>query len=127
MTQPDEVHRSGAATYQKVLEYFKPKFLLGMSATPERMDGFDIFKAFDHNIAYEIRLNRALEENMLCTFHYYGVSEIEIGGQLLSDNAEFNLLSSDERVNHIIEKSKFYGCDSSNGCRNPRGRLQVLM
>lgn len=56
----DETHRAGAATYQKILNYFEPKFLLGMTATPERMDGFDIFKEFDYNIAYEIRLHRAL-------------------------------------------------------------------
>ena len=50
----DEVHHSGAATYQKVMQYFKPKFLLGMTATPERADGFNIFEVFHHNIAYEI-------------------------------------------------------------------------
>lgn len=107
----DEVHRSGASTYQKVLEYFKPKFLLGMSATPERMDGFDIFKAFDYNIAYEIRLNRALEENMLCPFHYYGITDVEINGELINEQTAFNFLVSDERVERIIEKAKLYGCD----------------
>ncbi|WP_319508858.1 DEAD/DEAH box helicase family protein [uncultured Methanolobus sp.] len=61
----DETHRAGAETYQKILKHFKPKFLLGMTATPERTDGFDIFSQFDHNIAYEIRLHRALEEKML--------------------------------------------------------------
>jgi len=107
----DEAHRSGANSYQNILEYFTPKFLLGMTATPERMDGFDIFKAFDHNIAYEIRLNRALEENMLCTFHYYGISDIEVNGELINETAGFNSLISNERVERIIEKSKLYGCD----------------
>lgn len=107
----DEAHRSGAISYQSILEYFKPKFLLGMTATPERMDGFNIFKAFDHNIAYEIRLNRALEENMLCTFHYYGISDIEVNGEPISETASFNSLISVERVERIIEKSKLYGCD----------------
>ncbi len=115
----DEVHRSGAESYQKVLNYFKPKFLLGMSATPERTDGYDIFKHFDYNIAYEIRLHRALEENMLAPFHYYGVSELEIDGQLIDDATEFNRLVSEERVKHIIEKAKFYGCD--------RGRIKGLI
>lgn len=107
----DEVHRSGAATYQKVIEYFKPKFLLGMTATPERMDGYDIFKAFEYNIAYEIRLNKALEENLLCSFHYYGISDIEINGELIDEEVAFNHLVSEERTNKIIEKAQFYGCD----------------
>ena len=57
----DEVHRSGAESYQRLIHYFTPKFLLGMSATPERTDGIDIFKTFNYNIAYEIRLQDALE------------------------------------------------------------------
>lgn len=107
----DEAHRSGASSYQNILEYFTPKFLLGMTATPERMDGFDIFKAFDHNIAYEIRLNKALEENMLCTFHYYGISDIEVEGELVNEATSFNSLISSERIERIVEKSKLYGCD----------------
>ena len=47
----DEVHRAGAQSYQDIVDYFKPKFLLGMSATPERSDDFDIYEMFDHNIA----------------------------------------------------------------------------
>lgn len=107
----DEAHRSGAKTFKKILNYFTPRFLLGMTATPERTDGYDIFKAFDYNIAYEIRLNKALEENMLCTFHYYGVNDIKVNGELIDENANFNSLVSDERVKHIIEKATFYGCD----------------
>jgi superfamily II DNA or RNA helicase len=53
----DETHRSGADSYLRLIDYFEPKFLLGMTATPERTDGNDIFQLFDHNIAYEIRLN----------------------------------------------------------------------
>jgi len=110
----DETHRAGAATYQKILNYFEPKFLLGMTATPERTDGFDIFSAFDYNIAYEIRLHRALEEELLCNFHYFGVTDITVEGKVLEENSLFNLLTADERVNNIIEKAEFYGCD--NGC-----------
>ncbi|MFA9378281.1 MAG: DUF3427 domain-containing protein [Lachnotalea sp.] len=108
----DEVHRAGANSYQRLLDYFKPKFLLGMSATPERTDGYDIFCSFDYNIAYEIRLNRAMEENMLSPFHYFGVSEIQVDGKLLEDNADFNKLVCSERVERIIEASNFYGWDS---------------
>lgn len=107
----DEVHHAGANTYKRVLDYFKPKFLLGMTATPERTDGYDIFKDFDYNIAYEIRLHQALAENMLVPFHYHGVSEIIVDGQLLADNSDFNLLTCDERVKNILKYADFYGCD----------------
>jgi superfamily II DNA or RNA helicase len=110
----DETHRAGAETYQKILNHFKPKFLLGMTATPERTDGFDIFSQFEHNIAYEIRLHRALEEKMLSNFHYFGVTDVTVDGQVLDENAAFSLLTAKERVNRIIEKAEFYGCD--NGC-----------
>lgn len=107
----DETHRAGAPTYQKLINYFEPKFLMGMTATPERTDGFDIFQEFDHNIAYEIRLHHALEEEMLCPFHYYGITDISVDGQILEENADFLLLTSTERVERIIERAKFYGCD----------------
>lgn len=105
----DEAHRSGATTYQKILNYFRPKFLLGMTATPERTDGFNIYELFDHNIAYEIRLQEALEEKLLCPFHYYGISDIEIDGLVIDDSTEFNKLITEQRVNHIVEKTNFYG------------------
>ena len=56
----DEVHRAGAKSYQTIIDYFEPDFLLGMTATPERTDNFNIFELFDYNIAYEIRLQAAL-------------------------------------------------------------------
>ena len=102
----DETHRAGAESYKRVLEYFKPGFLLGMTATPERTDGENIFKHFDYNIAYEIRLHRALEEEMLSPFHYYGVTDISVNGQIIDDNAAFDSLTSNERVDKIIEKYK---------------------
>jgi superfamily II DNA or RNA helicase len=108
----DETHRAGAESYKRVLDYFNPGFLLGMTATPERTDGHDIFKYFDYNIAYEIRLHKALEEEMLSPFHYYGVTDISVNGQIIDDNAAFDSLTSNERLDKIIEKSSFYGCDS---------------
>lgn len=105
----DEVHKAGAATYQKVVDYFQPKFMLGMTATPERTDDFDIFKMFHHNIAYEIRLQQAMEEDLLCPFHYFGITDITINGNTLDDATEFRYLVSDQRVDHIIDRIKFYG------------------
>ncbi|PHR69565.1 MAG: restriction endonuclease subunit R [Arcobacter sp.] len=106
----DESHRIGADTYQRILNYFKPDFLLGMTATPERTDGFDIFKQFNYNLAYEIRLNKAMEEDMLCPFHYYGVSGISLKEK--DNNISFSNLELKERVKKIILKADFYGCDN---------------
>ncbi len=108
----DETHRSGADSYLRLIDYFEPKFLLGMTATPERTDGNDIFQLFDHNIAYEIRLNKAMEEEMLSPFHYYGVTDLSINNNEIDNKADFNLLVSTERVNRIIEQATFYGSDN---------------
>lgn len=108
----DETHRSAADSYSRLLNYFEPKFLLGMTATPERTDNEDIFQLFDHNIAYEIRLNRAMEEEMLSSFHYYGVSDLMIDNKEIEKKSDFNLLISSERVNRIIEQANFYGSDN---------------
>lgn len=105
----DEVHRAGAQSYQDIVDYFKPKFLLGMSATPERSDDFDIYEMFDHNIAYEIRLIQAMEYNLLCPFHYYGITDMTIDGIEIDDKSEFNILTSELRVDYIIEKINEYG------------------
>jgi len=107
----DESHRAGAKSYQKIMDYFEPEFLLGMTATPERTDGFDVFSLFDYNIAYEIRLHQALQEEMLSPFHYYGVSDLSINGTLVDDVSDFNLLTAEERVDRIVEKISLYGCD----------------
>lgn len=109
----DETHRAQANTYQKVMNHFTPHFMLGMTATPERTDGIHVFSLFDHNIAYEIRLNQALKERMLVPFHYYGVSDLIIDGAQIDDNTEFTKLSSPERINHILHFASFYGaCES---------------
>ncbi|MEI5993032.1 DEAD/DEAH box helicase [Candidatus Enterococcus mansonii] len=105
----DEVHHAGAKTYQKVIDYFEPDFLLGMTATPERTDGYNIYEMFDYNVAYEIRLQEALEENMLCPFHYFGITDIQIDGRTIDDNSSFNQLVSDKRIDYIIEKIDYYG------------------
>lgn len=108
----DEVHRAGADSYQKIMNYFTPNFYLGMSASPERTDKFNIYKLFDYNIACEIRLQQALEEDFLCPFHYFGITDILIDGETVDDLTElrnFNLLVSDERVKHIISSAEYYG------------------
>lgn len=114
----DEAHHSSAATYQKVMNYFKPKLWLGMTATPDKRDddiaGRNIYEIFHYQIAYEIRLQQAMEENMLCPFNYFGISDIstiddkKLKSRKMTD-LDFNQLTSDEHVHHIIEQAEYYG------------------
>lgn len=108
----DEAHRVGASSYQNIMDYFKPDFWLGMTASPERTDNYDVYQAFDHNIAYEIRLQQALEEDLLCPFHYFGITDLQIDGETIDEETglkDFNRLTSDERVNYVIEQMEYYG------------------
>ncbi|MBP1995825.1 DUF3427 domain-containing protein [Paenibacillus eucommiae] len=71
----DEFHHAAAPTYQKLLVHYRPNILLGLTATPERMDGKDILSYFDDTIAAEIRLTDAIDRKLLCPFQYFGVSD----------------------------------------------------
>lgn len=114
----DEAHHSSADTYQKIMDYFIPKLWLGMTATPDkrddRIEGRNIYEIFHYQIAYEIRLQQAMEENMLCPFHYFGISDIlvlkdkELKLKKLSAK-DFSQLVSDQRVKNIIEQAEYYG------------------
>lgn len=107
----DECHHAGAESYQKIMRYFKPKFWLGMTASPDT-NQYDIYSIFNHHIAYEIRLQQALEEDLLCPFHYFGITDLEINGEVFDDNAgvkNFSNLISDARVDYVIEKANYYG------------------
>lgn len=110
----DEAHHSSSPSYKKVMEYFKPKFMLGMTATPERCDGESIFDIF-YNVALEVRLREALELNLVIPFHYFGITDVEgvdLKGVSINDKAEIaRRLKVNERVDFIIEKMNFYGQD----------------
>ncbi len=71
----DEVHHGPAASYRSIFERFTPRILLGLTATPERMDGASVAADFGNRFAAEIRLPEALEEKLLCPFHYFGVAD----------------------------------------------------
>ena len=105
----DEVHRAGSKSYEEIFNYFNPKFWLGMTASPERSDDKDIFALFNNNIAHEIRLQDALEEDLLCPFYYYGISDLVINGEWIDDKSKFDRLTSDARIEHLIENSQKYG------------------
>ena len=71
----DEVHHGPADSYRPIFEHFSPKILLGLTATPERMDGKSVAADFGNRFAAEVRLPEALEEKLLCPFHYFGVAD----------------------------------------------------
>lgn len=105
----DEVHHAGATTYQKILNHFKPKFLLGMTATPDRTDSYDIYKLFHYNIAYDIRLRQAMEYKLICPFHYFGISDLAFDGNSDEEYDHFLKTHIDQRIKHIISNAEYFG------------------
>ena len=98
----DEFHHAGAKTYEQLLNHIEPRYLLGLTATPERMDGLNILKWFDNRISYELRLWDALAEELLVPFHYYGVfdgqdlSQVNWRNGRYDSNALTNLYTADD-------------------------------
>lgn len=113
----DEAHHSSAGSYKKVMDYFTPKLWLGMTATPDKRDdnleGKNIYEIFNHQIAYEIRLQDAMEEDLLCPFHYFGITDLEVvsdGGKTAEEKVEgFRYLTSEERVHNVMKQAEFFG------------------
>src|SRR5699024_11921347 len=103
------VYNACASSYLRLIDYFSPHFLLGMTETPDRTDDFNIYELFDYHIAYEIPLQEALEEDMLCSFHYFGVTDLEYQRKMVDDATLLQNLVTEERVNHVIEKINYYG------------------
>ena len=113
----DEAHHTSAGSYKRVMDYFTPKFTLGMTATPDKRDdnieGRNIYEIFDYNIAYEIRLQQAMDEDLLCPFHYFGITDmatISDEGNSKEEKLEnFRYLTSDERVKYVMEQAAYFG------------------
>lgn len=109
----DEAHHVPADTYQKVMNHFTPKLWLGMTATPDKrddnMEGRNVYELFNYQIAYEIRLQQAMEEKLLCPFHYFGITDLVIIGNNGDTSRDFSMLTSEERVKHIINQADYYG------------------
>ena len=113
----DEAHHSSADSYKKIMDYFTPKLWLGMTATPDKRDdnleGRNIYEIFNHQIAYEIRLQNAMEEDLLCPFHYFGITDLEVIADAEKSSEEkvenFRYLTSDERVLNVMKQAEFFG------------------
>ena len=113
----DEAHHTSAGSYKRIMDYFTPEFTLGMTATPDKRDdnieGRNIYEIFDHNIAYEIRLQQAMDEDLLCPFHYFGITDLAMisdEGKSKEEQLEnFRYLTSDERVKYVMEQATYFG------------------
>lgn len=114
----DEFHHAAADSYQKLLTHFKPKILLGLTATPERMDNQSILTYFDNHIGAEIRLTDAIEKRLLCPFHYFGVADtVDLssvawrGGQYVTADLEKLYVFSEsakKRAEQVIQALQSY-------------------
>ena len=111
----DEAHHAASNSYLNIINYFKAQFTLGMTATPERGDSLNVFDLFDNNIALEVRLYEALEDDLVIPFHYFGITDIQgvdLENVNLDDISEVaNRLMVNRRVDFIIDKMNFYGHD----------------
>ena len=118
----DEFHHAAAPTYQKLLSYYRPKVLLGLTATPERMDGKSILQYFSNRIAAEIRLPEAIDRKLLCPFQYFGVTDtVDLDGLRWSaggyDRAELSRvytlsgMAASRRADHIVSSLLRYVTD----------------
>ncbi|MBR2550681.1 MAG: DUF3427 domain-containing protein [Clostridiales bacterium] len=115
----DECHHATAETYKKIIGYFEPEFLLGLTATPERMDNQDVFELFDHNVPYELRLRDAIANDLVVPFKYYGIRDklVDYG---LAANEERRLIAQmadEEHCSFIVEQIEKY---------RPQGKLKAL-
>jgi len=119
LTPADEFHHSAADSYLSLLDYYKPKILLGLTATPERMDGKNILEHFDDRIASEMRLPEAIDHKLLAPFHYFCVADdVDLstmkwttGGYQISELSSLYLLNHEQRVRTVVNSMKRYLTD----------------
>ncbi len=118
----DEFHHASAPTYQELLSYYKPKILLGLTATPERTDGIDVTRYFNYHISAELRLPEAIDRKLLSPFQYFGITDsVDLskvawkrGGyeeEELTKLYALNKSIAEERANLIVNKLKEYTAD----------------
>jgi len=115
----DECHHATAETYKKIISYFEPEFLLGLTATPERMDNQDVFGLFDQNVPYELRLRDAIINDLVVPFHYYGIRDklIDYGLDSREERRMIAQLANSEHCEFIAKQIEMH---------RPQGKLKAL-
>ena len=100
----DEAHHASADTYKKIMEYFNPEFILGLTATPERMDNEDVFELFDQNVPYELRLNDAITNRLVVPFHYYGIRDKLVDYSFEDKSRIAHEIAKNENIDFITQE-----------------------
>ena len=115
----DEAHHAAADTYKKIIGYFEPEFLLGLTATPERMDNEDVFELFDKNVPYELRLRDAIINDLVVPFKYYGIRDtlVDYGLTKAQEHRLVAQFATDEHADFIAEEIEKH---------RPEGKLKAL-
>ena len=132
MTPADEFHHAAANNYLNILEYFKPKFLLGLTATPERLDNKDVFALCDYNIVYELRLREAINKGFLVPFRYYGIYDetayenIEFKNGKYNEGQLENALINAKRAELILNHYKKYNSKRALGFCSSRKHAEYM-
>ncbi len=104
----DEVHHVVADTYQRIIKYFKPEFLLGLTATPDRMDQESIYQVFDKNVPFDLRLRDAIINDLIVPFHYYGIRDQLVQYDEKDVNALIRDISRDEHCEFVHQEIQKY-------------------
>ena len=115
----DECHHATAETYKKIIAYFEPEFLLGLTATPERMDNQDVFELFDQNVPYELRLRDAIVNDLVVPFRYYGIRDslVDYGLTAREERRLIAQMANEEHCEFIAAQIEAH---------RPQGKLKAL-
>ena len=114
----DECHHAAAESYKKIIDYFEPEFLLGLTATPERMDNQDVYELFGNNVPYELRLRDALVNDLIVPFRYYGIRDDRVDFSKENERRMISQFVTDEHCEFVVEHIEKY--------RVPNQKLKAL-
>ena len=104
----DECHHAAADSYKKIISYFEPEFLLGLTATPERMDNQDVYELFGNNVPYELRLRDALVNDLIVPFKYYGIRDSQVDFSKENERRMISQFATEEHCEFVVEQIKKY-------------------
>ncbi|WP_139904817.1 DEAD/DEAH box helicase family protein [Clostridium thermarum] len=129
----DEFHHAAADSYKKILDYFKPEFMLGLTATPERLDNKDVFALCDYNVAYEVRMDSAINKGWLVPFRYYGIYDetvnyenVEYRNGKYEEKSLEEALMINRRAQLILDNYKAYKTSRALGFCSSRKHAEYM-
>lgn len=114
----DECHHAAAESYKKIIDYFEPEFLLGLTATPERMDNQDVYELFGNNVPYELRLRDALVNDLIVPFKYYGIRDVQVDFSKENERRMISQFVTDEHCEFVVNEIEKH--------RVPKQKLKAL-